>query len=368
MAKTLSGLEEVLAEELKELGVNDPVIGNRAVTFYADHETLYRINLWSRIALRFFRQIDEFRIEDAGGVYTEVMKTQWWKLIGVDQTFRIDNTISSQYFNNPMYAVQLAKDAIADQFRRRFNKRPSVDKDNPDFTLLLAIKGNLCSLFLDSTGEALFKRGYRINSVAAPINEVLAAGIIKIAGWTPNIPLVDPMCGSGTFPIEAALMGMNIPPAFNRDYFHFMKWPDYERLVWKRMQESIFRQQKDQELEIYGYDISDRNLEVASGNIRSLRMHKDINLEKADFLQLEPPAPEGILIMNPPYGERLRKENMEVFYKNIGDTLKNKFKGYTAWIVSSDLEALKAIGLKPSSRQTIYNGKLECKLLSFKLY
>ncbi|MFO7722084.1 MAG: THUMP domain-containing protein, partial [Bacteroidales bacterium] len=216
LAKTLAGLEEVLADELVGLGVKDPVIGNRAVTFIADNPLLYKLNLWSRLALRFFRLISTFSIKEPKDLYNGVDQTPWWKWIGVDQTFRIDNTISSQLFNSPLYASQLAKDAIVDQFRRRFNKRPSVDKENPDYTLLLAIRGEECWMYLDSSGEALFKRGYRLRTVAAPINEVLAAGILKISGWTPDIPLIDPMCGSGTFPVEAALMGMNIPPGFNR--------------------------------------------------------------------------------------------------------------------------------------------------------
>ncbi len=368
LAKTMAGLEQPLADELVELGVKDPVIGNRAITFKANHELTYKVNLWSRLALRFLRKVDEFTISDAQGLYDGMGKTPWFKIIGVDQTFRIDNTISSDFFNSPLYAVQLAKDAIVDQFRRRFNKRPSIEKEYPDFTLLLAIKQNHCTVYLDSTGDALFKRGYRISTVAAPINEVLAAGILRISGWKPEIPLIDPMCGSGTFPVEAALMGMNIPPGFKRNHFGFMKWPDFQTMAWKKCKAGIFREQKDVELAIYGYDVSKRNLEIAKENIRLLRMHKDIHLEHMDFLQLDPPEPNGIIIMNPPYGERLIKENMQAFYRNIGDTLKKKFQGYTAWIVSSDMDSLKHIGLKPSSKHTVFNGKLECKLLSFKLY
>jgi putative N6-adenine-specific DNA methylase len=368
LAKTLSGLEEVLAEELTELGVQNPVLGNRAVMFEAGHELIYKVNLWSRLALRFFRLIDQFEFHDNKGLYDGMSRTSWCKLIGIDQTFRIDNTISSDLFHSPLYAVQLAKDAIVDQFRRRFNKRPSIEKENPDYTLLLAIRGTHCSVYLDSTGEALFKRGYRLSTVAAPINEVLAAGILRICGWKPDIPLVDPMCGSGTIPIEAALMGMNIPPGFKRDHFAFMNWSDFDKFAWKKCREGVFRQQKDVALKIYGYDISDRSLDVANENIRSLRMHKDIMLGKADFLELTPPEPNGIVVMNPPYGERLRKENMELFYKNIGDTLKQRFSGYTAWIISSDMDALKSVGLKPASRHTLYNGKLECRLVSYSLY
>lgn len=368
LAKTLAGLEEVLAQELIELGVENPVIGNRAVTFQADHALIYKLNLWSRIALRFFRLIDTFEIQKAKDLYDGVARTHWWKWIGIDQTFRIDNTIASDYFNSPLYAAQLAKDAIVDQFRSRFNVRPSVDKEDPDFTILLAIKGDFCSLYLDSTGEALFKRGYRIRTVTAPINEVLAAGILKISNWNPEIPLVDPMCGSGTIPIEAALMGMNIPPAFNRESFAFMKWPDFDRFAWRRLKSEVFSQQHDVNLQIFGYDISEGNLSIARENIKLLRMHKDIMLEKADFLQLKPPVPDGFLIMNPPYGERLRKENISEFYKSIGDTLKHNFTGYSAWIVSSDLDALKSVGLKTKSKHTLFNGKLECRLQSYSLF
>jgi putative N6-adenine-specific DNA methylase len=368
LAKTLAGLEEELAAELIELGVANPVIGNRAVTFTTDHATLYKVNLWSRLALRFFRLINSFTIHQAKELYDGMAATQWWKWIGIDQTFRIDNTVSSNYFNNPLYASQLAKDAIVDQFRRRFNVRPSVDKENPDFTILLAIRGDECSVYLDSSGDALFKRGYRINTVTAPINEVLAAGILRISGWKPEDPLIDPMCGSGTFPVEAALMGMNIPPGFNRDYFAFMKWPDFDKFAWRKLKDGVFANQKDVSLQIYGYDISPNNLAIAQQNIQALRMHKDIALAQADFLSLAPPVDHGVLIMNPPYGERLRKVNMLTFYKEIGDAMKTNFKGFEAWIVSSDMEALKSIGLKPHARKTLYNGKLECKLLAFSLF
>lgn len=368
LAKTLAGLEEVLAKELKELGVENPVIGNRAVTFESDNKLLYRINLWSRLALRFFRHISSFEIEKAQDLYDGVAVTEWWKIIGVDQTFRIDNTITSQFFNSPLYAAQLAKDAVVDQFRRRFNRRPSVSKEEPDFTILLAIKGTSCSLYLDSTGEALFKRGYRIQTVTAPLNEVLAAGILKICGWNPDLPLIDPMCGSGTIPVEAALMGMNIPPGYNRPWFAFMNWPDYNKFVWKKIKEEIFSQQKDVNLQIYGYDISRRNLDIAEENIRQLRMHKDISLAKADFLQLHPPVENGMLIMNPPYGERLKNTDIQAFYKSIGDTLKRNFTGFKAWIISSDIDAMKSVGLKTFSKQTLYNGKLECRLHGYDLF
>lgn len=364
----MAGLEEELAAELTELGIENPVIGTRAVTFTADHHALYKINLWSRLALRFFRLINAFSIEQAKDLYDGIAATQWWKWIGIDQTFRIDNTVSSTHFNNPLYASQLAKDAIVDQFRRRFNVRPSVDKENPDFTILLAIKGNECTVYLDSSGDALFKRGYRINTVTAPINEVLAAGILRISGWKPEMPLIDPMCGSGTFPVEAALMGMNIPPGFNRTHFAFMKWPDFDKFAWRKLKEEVFDNQKDVSLQIYGFDISPRNLAIAQQNIQALRMHKDILLQQADFLSLKPPVEEGVLVINPPYGERLRKTNMPEFYREIGDTMKRNFKGFNAWIVSSDMEALKAIGLKPHARKTLYNGKLECRLLAFNLF
>jgi putative N6-adenine-specific DNA methylase len=368
LAKTLAGLEEVLAEELIGLGVKNPVIGNRAVTFRADTALLYRINLWSRLALRFFRLISTFTIKEPKDLYNGVAQTNWWKWIGVDQTFRIDNTISSQLFNSPLYASQLAKDAIVDQFRARFNKRPSVDKENPDYTLLLAIRGQECWLYLDSSGEALFKRGYRLRTVTAPINEVLAAGILKLSGWTPDIPLIDPMCGSGTFPVEAALMGMNIPPGFNRDFFAFMNWPDFDRYEWKKLKAEVFKQQLDTELEIYGYDISESNLDIARDNINQLRMHKDIQLAQADFLQLTPPVERGVLVINPPYGERLRKVNVNDLYQNIGNTLKHRFAGFEAWIISSDLDAMKNIGLKPYRKLTLYNGNLECRLHAFRMF
>jgi putative N6-adenine-specific DNA methylase len=368
LAKTLAGLEEVFADELAELGVENLSLSNRAVTFEADNALLYRLNLWSRLALRFFRHISTFEISKTSDLYDGVAAHPWWKWIGVDQTFRIDNTVYSDLFNNPLYASQLSKDAIVDQFRKRFNTRPSVDKENPDFIILLVIRGKVCSLYYDSTGEALFKRGYRIKAVAAPINEVLAAGIVRLSKWNPSIPLIDPMCGSGTIPIEAALMAMNIPPGANRQSYAFMKWPDFDRFLWRRIQEEVFSQQRDQEMEIFGYDISSANLAIARENIRQMHLHKDISLTQADFLQLKPPVPEGYIIINPPYGQRLKTENLLPLYKGIGDNLKKNFSGYKAWIISSDLDALKAISLKPQSKFTLYNGQLECRLNGYELF
>ncbi len=368
LAKTLAGLEEVFAEELAELGVENPVVGNRAVTFTAGNDLVYRLNLWSRLALRFFRHVISFKITKASDLYDGVNTHAWWREIGVDQTFRIDNTIYSDLFNSPLYASQLAKDAIVDQFRSRFNKRPSIDKENPDFIILLTIRGNECSMYYDSTGEALFKRGYRQKAVAAPINEVLAAGILRLSGWDPAKPLIDPMCGSGTIPVEAALMGMNIPPAFARNEFAFMKWPDFDKFLWRRIKEEVFPKQLDPDLEIFGYDISESNLSIARENIQHLRLHKDISLARADFLQLKPPVDNGTIIINPPYGQRLKTEHLIPLYKGIGDQLKNYFQGFDAWIISSDLDALKSIALKPQSKFTLYNGQLECRLHGFRLF
>lgn len=368
LAKTLAGLEGVFAEELAELGVENPVVATRGVTFTAGNDLLYRLNLWSRLALRFYRHVITFSIEKTSDLYDGVNSHQWWKEIGVDQTFRIDNTIYSDLFNHPLYASQLAKDAIVDQFRSRFNKRPSVDKENPDFIILLTIRGKECSLYYDSTGEALFKRGYRLRAVAAPINEVLAAGILKLSKWNPSRPLIDPMCGSGTIPIEAALMGMNIPPAFARKEFAFMKWPDFDRFLWKRIKDEIFKKQLDPDLEIFGYDISEANLAIAQENIKHLRLHKDITLVRADFLQLTPPVDHGVLVMNPPYGQRLKTEHLIPLYQGIGSQLKKNFQGFDAWIISSDQEAMRAVALKPQSKHTLYNGQLECRLHGFSMF
>lgn len=368
LAKTLGGLEDELAKELLELGANEPKTGKRAVTFQADNPLLYKVNLWSRLALRFFKQIHAFKISKADDVYEGMNSIKWYKLIGVDQTFRIDNTITSPFFQNPLYAAHLAKDAIVDQFRSNFNKRPSVDKTEPDFTLLLAIKKDFCTVYLDSSGDALFKRGYRINTVAAPINEVLAAGILRISKWNVSTPLIDPMCGSGTFPVEAALMALNIPPTFNRKSFAFEKWPDFDRMKWKKIQSEVFDKQKDVNMKIYGYDISDSNLAVAKNNIEKIRLHKDIKLARSDFLKLMPPVKNGVVIINPPYGERLKENETISLYRGIGDHLKRNFQGFTAYIISSDLKALKNIALKPKIKKILFNGKLECKLLGFDLF
>ncbi|MDT8308785.1 MAG: THUMP domain-containing protein, partial [Bacteroidales bacterium] len=214
LATTFSGLENVLVDELTVLGIKDPKQVRRGVIFTCGLEDLYRVNLWSRLALRFYKHILDFSIEKPNDIYDAASTFNWWKMIGVDETFRIDTNVFSDLFNNPIYAAHLLKDAIVDQFRSRFSRRPSVEKHNPDFSILLSVRRDEGAIWLDSSGDALFKRGYRVKSVKAPINEVLAAGIIALSGWESNKPLVDPMCGSGTIPVEAALMGMNIPPQF----------------------------------------------------------------------------------------------------------------------------------------------------------
>lgn len=368
LAKTFAGLEELLAKEIEDLGGENVQVSNRAVTFEGTHEVLYKVNIWSRLALRFLRLIDEFKITKGKDVYDGIMKTDWWKMIGVDDSFRIDNTIFSDHFDNPLYAVHLTKDAIVDQFRSRFNKRPRVQKEDPDFIIQVTIKNDLVLVYQDSTGEALFKRGYRIKAAEAPINEILAAGMIMHSGWDMKMPLVDPMCGAGTIPVEAALMAMNIPPAFLRKRFAFMNWHDFERITYNKVKSQIFSHQRDPETEIYGFDISERNLDIAKFNIQSIKFHKDITLGHSSFFDLKPPAEEGMLIMNPPYGERLNLRNAKQMYEDIGNTLKQNWSGYQAWIISSDHKAMHSVGLRPSKKLQLFNGKLECKFHAYDLF
>jgi putative N6-adenine-specific DNA methylase len=368
LATTLSGLENSLADELVQLGIKDPKPAKRGVTFKCDQKQLYLVNLWSRLAVRFYKHVSDFTVERPTDIYDAAMETDWWRIIGVEDTFRIDTNVWSDLFNNPIYAAHMLKDAIADQFRSRFSRRPSVDKKSPSFNLLLAVRNEKGSIWLDSSGDSLFKRGYRQKNVRAPINEILAAGLIKLSGWTPEIPLVDPMCGSGTIPTEAALMGMNIPPQFLREHFGFMKWPDYERFIWKEIREEVMDHQLDNELQIFGSDIDPRSIEASRYNIENIRLHKDIEIKQIDFFNLKKPFENGIIIANPPYGERLHKKEINDFYTKIGDHLKQNFTGFKALIFSSNIPALKSVGLKTTRRLPLYNGPLECRLFEYDLF
>lgn len=367
IAKSLSGLEEVLADELREIGAEGIKVTTRAVEFQGDKEMMYRANYNLRTALSILKPLTEFRIKSAKKLYSNALRIDWDRYMSVDQTFSIVPVVHSTLFKHTAYAGLVLKDAIADKFRSKYNRRPSVDTRSPDVVFNLRISENNVTISLDSSVTPLFKRGYRIEAARAPINEVLAAGIIKLSGWNGKTPFLDPMCGSGTFAIEAALIANNIPPGRFRSYFGFMDWSDYdESILYKIKQES-----ETLKAEMRDISCSDRSLEaltIARKNIASAGLKKIIKSGMADFFESDSGGRKYTIILNPPYGERLPEDDIEEFYRKTGERLKHGYSGSDVWIITSSISGLKSVGLKPAKKYTLFNGALESKLVKYELF
>ena len=368
VATTLFGLEEILAGELKALGAENITVYKRAVGFNGDKRLIYSANLWCRTALRILMPIREFDVNNEQDLYNKISLINWQEYLDVKGTLAIDAVVNNSDLTHSKFVAQKTKDAIADQFRNKFGERPSVDLDNPSLRINIHIDKNHCTVALDSSGIPLFKRGYRQATGDAPINEVLAAGLILLSGWQKDCDFIDPMCGSGTMLIEAAMIANNIAPGNYRKIYGFMKWKDYDSALWNEILKDSYLQQTEFDYEIYGSDISSRAIEIAKENIKAAGFHKDITLQVCAFDQSHPASEKGIIISNPPYGERLQQDDIIAFYKTIGDTLKKNYTGHSAWVISSDIEALKFIGLHPSRKIKIFNGQLECKFVRFDVY
>jgi len=368
LVKTFHGLEDVLAEELTLLGAKNVNPQKRAVSFEGDKELLYRANLHLRTALRILLPIMSFRAKNDRELYKKIYEYNWSKHLENSKTFAIDSVAFGDVFKHSRYIGLKAKDAIVDQFRKKTGKRPSIDAENPDVSINLHVSGDRFTISLDSSGESLHRRGYRDNRHKAPLNEVLAAGMLKIAKWNPDIPLFDPMCGSGTILMEAAMVAKNIPPAWHRKSFCFMNWPDFDADLWNKIREEAENNFASPRVTIIGADVAMQAVDIAKQASLEFRLNREIKISKAAFEKQTPPFKAGMIIMNPPYGERLQKDNIIDFYKTIGTVLKHRFSGYDAWIISSNFQAMKNIGLKPAEKHTLYNGPLETKFWKFKLY
>ena len=368
VAKTFFGLEEVLAEELNQLGASNVEILTRAVSFEADKALMYKACLHLRTALRVIMPISTFRARDENELYLEVQKINWEDYLDKEGTFAVDSTVNSNTFRHSKYIALKTKDAVVDQFRDKYDTRPSIHVKSPDLRINLRIKGQDCTLSIDASGDAMFKRGYRVKTVKAPMNEVLAAGLLKLSGWQTEMPLIDPMCGSGTILIEAALMARNIPPLSFRNIFGFMMWPDFDQKLWADIKNEAKEQIKETEMILRGSDISVDAIQAARENISAAGVEDDIIVSRKTFSETKALTPSGMLITNPPYGERLETEKLNAFYSNFADHLKQNFQGYDAWIISAALEALKHIRLRASRKMTLFNGSLECKFLKFEMY
>ncbi len=368
IATTLAGLEEILAAELGELGAHDIEILSRAVCFSGDKALLYRANLWCRTALRLLKPIATFTVHNEKELYRQVMDIEWWRYLDVGQTFSIDAVVYQSAVTHSHYAEQKAKDAIADRFRTRYGRRPDVSTGDPDVKINLHLSRDVCTLSLDSSGVSLHRRGYRVRSGPAPLNEVLAAGMIRLSAWDKDSCFIDPMCGSATLPIEAALIARNIAPGTFRKSFGFEKWNDFDKTLWENLKKEAWLWQRHFNHPIIGSDISGSMIRVAAQNIAHARLQDTISLENADAASLRPPCSYGIIITNPPYGERLGIADIDSFYKQLGDAFKNNFAGFTAWVLTADRQALKHVGLRPTKKITLFNGPLECKFAKFELY
>ena len=367
IAKTFMGLEPVLAKELVGLGASNVQIGRRMVSFTGDKEMMYRANFHLHTAIRILKPIKRFRASSADDVYEGVKSIDWSDYLDERQTFSVDSVVYSEDFRNSRFVTYRVKDAIVDQFIERGARRPNISVANPDLRLNIHISENSCTLSLDSSGESLHRRGYRQESVDAPLNEVLAAGMILMTGWKGDTDFIDPMCGSGTILIEAALIAQNMAPGVFRKEYAFERWHDFDREL---LDEIYNDDSKEREFthKIYGYDIDIKAVNTARINVRAAGLTKCIEVECADFKDFTQPSGPAIMVCNPPYGERISTPNLLNTYRMIGDRLKHQFQGNEAWILSYRQECFEAIGLKPSLKVPLYNGSLECEFRKYAVF
>lgn len=373
VAKTIFGLEELCAAELTKLGAENVEKHTRAVSFDGNIGVMYKANLMLRTALRVLVQYATFEVADEEDLYQKVKSIEWETLIDKDETLAIDTVLNTEIFNHSQFISQKTKDAIVDRFREKFGERPSVDFDNPALRIHLHISGNKCTLALDSSGDSLHKRGYRDKTNLAPINEVLAAGLVQLSGWNGKSTFLDPMCGSATILIEAAMFAANIPAGYHRENFGFMNWRKllgFDQELWQTIFDKAVEKISSEDISLYGIEISPNVARKAKENVKRSKTEDMIKIRCADFLTSEPPPIKGkpVLVMNPPYGERMDKDNVEELYKAVGDTFKQNYKGFDCWLISSNVEAIKNIGLRPTRKITVFNGQLECKFLKFSIY
>ena len=371
LAKTFKGLEQVLAKELIELGANNVQIERRAVSFTGDKRMLYTANFCLRTASRVLVPIATFKAKKTDDIYEQVKLLDWAQYMTAKTPFQIDATVYSALFRHSQIITYRGKDAIVDWGMEHGGVRPSVQLSNPDIYLNVHIAGDTVTLSLDSSGESLHKRGYRIANTQAPINEALAAGMLLLAGWHGQSDFYDPMCGSGTLLIEAALIARNIAPGIYRKGFAFEKWANFDADLFEDIYSDDSRE-RDFQHKIYGSDAGFYAVQVANKNIQSANLQRDIEVKqiRIEELKLADQSTEGALVMmNPPYGERLSQDkNVLRLYQDIGTALKHQFSGATAWMISSNEEALKCVGLRPAKRIHLVNGDLECLFNQYVLF
>ena len=368
IAKTMYGFEPVLAKELMALGAMDVKEGTRNVSFVGDKGFMYKANLCLRTAIKILKPYQSFKIFSEEDLYKKIYELPWEDFMDVDDTLAIDATVHSETFTHSQYISLKTKDAIVDRFRDKFDKRPNVDLDFPTLRVNIHIEKNFCNVSFDSSGQSLHKRGYKTATNIAPINEVLAAGMLLLSGWDGQCDFLDPMCGSGTILIEAAMIACNIPPNLNRKEFAFERWKDWDEDLFEKIEESVLKKVREFHFTIQGYDTAPSAVHKAIDNIENANLTEFIKVKRQDFFASEKEGERHLhMLFNPPYGERLEID-MPKFYKEIGDTLKQAYPGTDAWFITSNLEAIKHVGLRPSRKIKLYNGALESKLLKYQIY
>jgi putative N6-adenine-specific DNA methylase len=368
LVRTYAGLEEVLEGEVRKLGGADVERIVRGVVCTGDKGFLYKLNLSLRTGLRVLKPIKKFRFKSNDDFYKEIEAIDWPSLFDVDKTMIIDSLLFSELFKNSMFVSQLAKDAICDRFRKEVGRRPFIDSKEPHIYVSVYVRDTECTIYLDSSGESLHRRGYRKEQVKAPLSEVMAAGIIMMSGWSYHFPLIDPMCGSGTFSIEAALIANNIPPGIFRQGFAFEHWKDFDQGLFDTILESLNKRITENPVDIQASDRSYGAVELARENAREAGVEGDIRFDPKPFDKQQNPGKKAFLFLNPPYGERMQPEDIDALYGMIGSTLKHTFGGCEAWLFTSNQEALNKVGLRPSRKIKLFNGPLECRLVRFEMY
>ncbi|WP_026935354.1 THUMP domain-containing class I SAM-dependent RNA methyltransferase [Christiangramia echinicola] len=368
IAKTLYGFESILAKELLDLGAMEIKEGNRMVSFVGDLGFMYKANLCLRTAIKVLKPYESFRANNEQELYDNIKKLPWEKFLAEDGSLAIDSAVHSEIFTHSQYVALKTKDAIVDRFREKYGKRPDVDLDFPDLRINIHIENNFCNVSFDSSGDSLHKRGYRSATNIAPINEVLAAGMLLMSGWDGQCDFLDPMCGSGTIPIEAAMIACNIPPNLNRKEFAFEKWSDWDEDLYEKIEESALKKVRDFHFKIKGFDKAPSAVMKAKENVKNANLSDFVEIKQQSFFESEKEN-EGYLHMlfNPPYGERLEID-IEDFYGKIGDTLKQNYPGTHAWFIATNFDAIKSVGLRASRKIKLYNGPLEGRLLKYVLY
>lgn len=368
VASCFQNLEDVLEQELKDLGAKNVNPVKRAVEFTGDLKLMYKTNVALRTALKVMKPLFSFSAKNDNHIYNNVKEFEWEKIMDWKDTFSIDFAVHSGFFTHSQYVALKMKDAIVDRFKERYGKRPSVEKKQPDFRFHIRVQESNVQISIDSSGDPLFKRGYRRSTNVAPINETLAAGILLKSDWDFNSNFLDPMCGSGTFPIEAALLAQNTPPNLHREFFGFEKWKDFDGELFRDVLKELRNDVKEVDFQIIARDKNSESIRMARENIHAAGLSKLIKLEQVDMFQSKKPFDEGVMFFNPPYGERIQLRDAEGFYAAIGDSLKHDYTGLNSWIISMEKSWLKDIGLKPSKKFELMNGNLKCRLVKYETF